>query len=958
MKKHKKILSFLFLTLLVTIVCIQRSYPIAKTEVKQESLALNLSTNKVNYVKSLAVFIKFSDSSVNTHHLDDEQSVENAYKIFNSDELFEMNSVNGIIKVPSFKKYYEKESYGNLIITTEIFPQENGKVVSYTDSHPIGYYLEYNEANKIGYKDAQESLKRETELINAATNYIATMVASSSIKSADLDIDNDGFIDAISFIIEGQKNLPSAIKWRDLLWSHERDNAGAEASILGKKVKSYTLLYANDYTESASLFSLNRGTYGTIIHEFGHVLGYMDLYRYGNDTAKPVGFYDIMGTTVGSNPQHFLTYYISEYNPATNWHSPLPVIKETTNNITLYKPTFTDKTEKRAIKIQIDGINDEYFVVEYHEKQNTYETHSADKSGIIVYRVNEKYKYYGSTDGSNSGAKDHVYIFRPNETGLGDGKGDLREATLNMSRKTFGKELDLNNLTFDNDAIFFSDGTNSGIKIEVISETSNSVTFNVEFPKTAGSGTKADPYLIEDANTFMYLMKLSTKNKYYKLMKDIDFNNIENYPTINFEGNLEGNNKTLRNIKASNGVFKTIGYYETSTTIENLNIENIVIESKQGDYLGGLAAVAENVTLNNVHIKSGTIKQLGTLLHDMASTGGFIGNVNNTTIIKNCSAIADINAPKNIGGFIGLNMNAKIENSFASSTINGTANIGGFIGVQAILDNKYNVPNNVYYKANSSDTLNAVGGYSNYFHNLNVLNEASLATGIIKIYLPERINLATTEKKDIPFKTNPDTSLNYTATIKDTNIARFENNKIIGVNKGNTDIYINIKIGASMMQLTSNLIVDDINKALTEAEVLGALGLNKKEQYVFGFNPGTSLQDINSKIKNISNVELKGFTNENGVAIISGIAKTGIKLSLYINGTTYTYTIVILGDINGDGMIYATDYVKVKNHIMGKGTLTGAYLLAADINKDGKIYATDYVQIKNHIMGKTIIKQQ
>ena len=43
---------------------------------------------------------------------------------------------------------------------------------------------------------------------------------------------------------------------------------------------------------------------------------------------------------------------------------------------------------------------------------------------------------------------------------------------------------------------------------------------------------------------------------------------------------------------------------------------------------------------------------------------------------------------------------------------------------------------------------------------------------------------------------------------------------------------------------------------------------------------------------------------------------------------------------------------------MGKGNLTGAYLLAADINNDNNIYATDYVQIRNHIMGKTEIIQK
>lgn len=62
------------------------------------------------------------------------------------------------------------------------------------------------------------------------------------------------------------------------------------------------------------------------------------------------------------------------------------------------------------------------------------------------------------------------------------------------------------------------------------------------------------------------------------------------------------------------------------------------------------------------------------------------------------------------------------------------------------------------------------------------------------------------------------------------------------------------------------------------------------------------------------------------------------------------------GDVNEDAKITPADYVKVKNHIMGKSKLTGNALLAADVNGDGKITPADYVKIKNHIMGKSTIE--
>ena len=58
-----------------------------------------------------------------------------------------------------------------------------------------------------------------------------------------------------------------------------------------------------------------------------------------------------------------------------------------------------------------------------------------------------------------------------------------------------------------------------------------------------------------------------------------------------------------------------------------------------------------------------------------------------------------------------------------------------------------------------------------------------------------------------------------------------------------------------------------------------------------------------------------------------------------------------LGDVNNDGNITASDYVLVKNHIMGTNSLDSTAQSVADVNKDGAISASDYVLIKNFIMG-------
>ncbi len=82
-------------------------------------------------------------------------------------------------------------------------------------------------------------------------------------------------------------------------------------------------------------------------------------------------------------------------------------------------------------------------------------------------------------------------------------------------------------------------------------------------------------------------------------------------------------------------------------------------------------------------------------------------------------------------------------------------------------------------------------------------------------------------------------------------------------------------------------------------------------------------------------------------AVLEGVLfGTGAKVTL--NGITYTVT--MLGDISGDGAITPSDYVKIKNNIMGTTILEAEYKEAADVNGDGNITPADYVKVKNHIM--------
>lgn len=79
---------------------------------------------------------------------------------------------------------------------------------------------------------------------------------------------------------------------------------------------------------------------------------------------------------------------------------------------------------------------------------------------------------------------------------------------------------------------------------------------------------------------------------------------------------------------------------------------------------------------------------------------------------------------------------------------------------------------------------------------------------------------------------------------------------------------------------------------------------------------------------------------------------TGCKINVTENGTTYTKaTVLVMGDIDGDGKVSTYDYLRVKRHFMGTLKLEGVYLKAALLSGRDKVTIADYVLIKRIYFG-------
>ena len=128
--------------------------------------------------------------------------------------------------------------------------------------------------------------------------------------------------------------------------------------------------------------------------------------------------------------------------------------------------------------------------------------------------------------------------------------------------------------------------------------------------------------------------------------------------------------------------------------------------------------------------------------------------------------------------------------------------------------------------------------------------------------------------------------------------------------------------------------------------------------YVSGITVGTKVSDF------VKNLNITGgyaqVKNASGsVKQDSAVVGTGDTVTIYYNnGTQYAkWTVLIYGDANGDGKIDNSDRVKIRNHVLGTSSLSGAMAVAADVNKDGQVNNTDRVKVRNHVLGTSLISQ-
>ena len=122
---------------------------------------------------------------------------------------------------------------------------------------------------------------------------------------------------------------------------------------------------------------------------------------------------------------------------------------------------------------------------------------------------------------------------------------------------------------------------------------------------------------------------------------------------------------------------------------------------------------------------------------------------------------------------------------------------------------------------------------------------------------------------------------------------------------------------------------------------------NKK--YLTKISQNTIISQLKEKIE--TNAPIKITKGEQEITDEKTLVGTGMDLQI----GDETYTLVVTGDLNGDGKIGLTDLANLKLSMIGKRELSTASTLAGDINGDGKKSLSDLAKLKMYLVGKITI---
>ena len=167
----------------------------------------------------------------------------------------------------------------------------------------------------------------------------------------------------------------------------------------------------------------------------------------------------------------------------------------------------------------------------------------------------------------------------------------------------------------------------------------------------------------------------------------------------------------------------------------------------------------------------------------------------------------------------------------------------------------------------------------------------------------------------------------------------------IGWDNSFDSVTSNIEINALFEKTVESFFEFNDDAELTD------IGINEADGSISFGNGCMNVYSIKALFKD---TELS-FVKSSGDAQTSGNVGTGTVITSTKNGISKSFTVVVMGDVTGDGRITAADYNKIISGVKGSTSLDGAFFAAANVASPSvdRLTAADYAMIKSYIAGKT-----
>jgi M6 family metalloprotease-like protein len=373
-----------------------------------------------SYWNNLVVYIGFNGTTPFSH--------DNSH--FN--DLFNGN-------IPSVRHFFLNESGNAENVTANFGPFQSNETVAFYYSENPGYYKPYSSSNTSGYANFEEGWSRLCLFLAWVSNNLNT---NGIIPNVNYDSNSDGYIDNITFVIQGEPTSQGEILWP------QSGYLANEVYVHNKRVGYFNLVF-----ESSNL--------GTVCHELSHSIGFPNLYRANSYISNyhPAGYWDVMDEH-GTNPTQSLVYMKYKYGHWCSLPNANPVDAT-------YSQTYIQSSPFTARRFASNDPN-EFYMVEFRKQIGPYES-SIPGNGLIVYRIDLDAEDAGNTDGP----PDEVYVYRPGGTLSNNGTPSQSFFSGEAGRTEFHQYTD--------PTPFLSSGSNGGLIMTDISYSSGTfMTFSVK----------------------------------------------------------------------------------------------------------------------------------------------------------------------------------------------------------------------------------------------------------------------------------------------------------------------------------------------------------------------------------------------------------------------------------------------------------------------------------------------